>query len=739
MNPLLQLATLVLKGLDLFAWVVTFGPIWMVIAKSRVQTIRASAVGEADVNGKGNAPSKVYRASHSVKTGKLTERPSPDIGTLYDLFSTAVKKYSAQEVLGTRTLLENKMREGVRFPTKVFGKTTWRTYKQCGKIMLDFGSGLRELGLKPLHLKEGEAFDTVKGNHTILMYEDTCAEWLLAAQGAFSQSMVVATAYATLGVSSIVDAVNEAGISIICCNYSAVKHVLEKRADMPTLKYVIYTKNMIPPDVTAHPGNSADVKVFSFDEVLEKGEQAHHAADPPHPRDVAIMMYTSGSTGKPKGVVVRHRQIVAMLGAIEERTGLKEGETLVGYLPLAHILEMQMEFFLFGNGGQIGYADPKTLVAGPGKCEPTGGLAEFRPTVMGAVPKVWEVIKNGAEAKVKAGGAAKSYLFHSALEWKKSAIVSFRSTPVFDKLVFAKFKEVVGGRLKIALSGGGAISSSVQEWIRAVFNMPLIQGYGLTETCAGLSIQCPDDWRVGVVGPPIVCTEVLFHSELEICDSDNKPYLTNDTDHLGEAVISRGEIWTRGISITDGYYKMPEETKQEFDAEGWFHTGDIGVMLPDGSIKIVDRKKNLVKLKGGEYIALERMNQAYNTCDIVNREGGGACSYGDGDMDRPVAIVQIDDHHLAGIAEKAGISETDPEKLAKNEKVCDEVTKMLNDAGKKISPPLSSLETLAGVVIIIHPWTPDEGTLTASLKIVPKKIYKKHDKELQAVIPKGKR
>ena len=446
-------------------------------------------------------------------------------------------------------------------------------------------------------------------------------------------------------------------------------------------------------------------------------------------------MYTSGSTGKPKGVVVRNSQLIAAITAIRIRAKFQIGEVLVGYLPLAHIFEMMMEIFVFGWGGEIGYADPKTLSGGPGKCMPHGALLEFRPTIMGAVPKVWEVIKSGAEAKIKASG--KEQLFNAALEWKKTAVTQFRETPVFDKLVFAKIRATLGGRLRLAVSGGGAISGSVQEWVRAVFGCPLIQGYGLTETCAGLTVQAADDMRVGVVGAPIETVEVLLHSEPEITDFDSKPYLSTDTNHMGAPCKGRGEVWARGNNLTDGYYKMPKETASEFDKDGWFHTGDIGIITPDGTIKIVDRKKNIVKLKGGEYIALERMNQAFNQCQYVDVDGGGVCAYGDSEMDRPVCLVQMNAVKVGELAKSLGIEETSPEKLSKNEKIIAEVTKALNLAGKNTQPPLSSLEVLASVALLTKPWSALEGTLTASLKIVPKQIQMAHAEELAAVKSKG--
>eukprot|EP00755_Sulcionema_specki_P007187 Sspe_Gene.37539::Locus_18119_Transcript_1_3_Confidence_0.625_Length_2473::g.37539::m.37539/K01897/ACSL, fadD; long-chain acyl-CoA synthetase len=735
-GPALQAVGALLVTLDFLLWVILLGPIKTLLTLMNRKSIRAKKVRDYDCN-KGLPPSPVFRCVESIRAGKLTEEPLPGVRTLYEFAQQAVKKHASKNALGSRNLLEVKVIEGSKFPTKFFGETRWLTYAEVGQQITNFGSGLRALGLEPLHLKEGQKFEEVKGNHTILMYEDTCAEWFISCQGALSQSVVVATAYATLGVDAVVGAVEEAHVSLIVCNYHSVKKILERLDEMPSLKHIVYTNLNVPPAERQElPATSSRVGIHSFEEVLEKGREAKNAPTPPSPDDMAILMYTSGSTGKPKGVMVRHRQIVSLLGAVGDRAHLGEGEVLVGYLPMAHIFEMQMEFYVFGMGGQIGYADPKTLVAGPGKCMPTGALETFRPTVMGAVPKVWETIKSGAEVKISKGGAAKAFLFNLALKTRSAALYRGMDTPLFNLLVFSKFKSILGGRLKLAISGGGAIAGPVQEWVRTVFGCPLIQGYGLTETCAGLTVQNPDDLRLGIVGPAVASVEMTLLSEPEICDANGKPYLATDTVSAdGQPILGRGEVLARGPNITSGYYRMPEATAEAFQEDGWFHTGDIGQIFPDGTLKIIDRKKNLVKLKGGEYIALEKMNQAYLASPFVDVDAGGVCSYGDGDMDRPVILVQCKHSELIEAGKRLGINSDKPQELAKNEKIYEEVMKTLQECAKKAK--LSSLEVVVAAALLTEPWSPDNGTLTATLKIAPKTIAKVNQKELDEVKPKG--
>lgn len=493
------------------------------------------------------------------------------------------------------------------------------------------------------------------------------------------------------------------------------------------------------------------MQVHHYDDMIKRGGEQPLEVTPPQPHHCAVLMYTSGSTGKPKGIVCLHQHLVSLLGALAVQVGVGEGERLVGYLPLAHIFEMQMEYFSFGWGGTIGYADPKSLTGGTGKCmmqtpagdlEPRGALEEYGPTALGAVPKVWEVIMSGAKAKVAAGGADKEFLFDLALWWKKMAMPQWRYTPLFDLLVFRKFKKTLGGRLRLAVSGGGAIGEEVQAWVRTVFGCPLVQGYGLTETCAGLTVQMPDDFRVGIAGSPLPTCDVLVASCPDLCDNDGMPYMADDTRHGAVTVRGRGEVWVRGNNVTRGYYKMPEATADAWTMDGWFRTGDVAVMLPDGSLRIVDRKKSIVKLKAGEYVALDKMNNALKTADIVNKDNGGVCVVADDSLDRPICLVQVDEAQLTALAKKLSASATrrppslqpvhtsdgadavtDIPSMCRSRTLRDAVKQQLLTAGKR-QGLTSPLEQIAAVALLHdeQAWTPENGCMTATQKLVPRKI-----------------
>lgn len=258
---------------------------------------------------------------------------------------------------------------------------------------------------------------------------------------------------------------------------------------------------------------------------------------------------------------------------------------------------------------------------------------------------------------------------------------------------------------------------------------------GLTETCAGIAIQAEDDLRGGVAGVPIPSIQVKLESTPDIGDKAGQPYLSTDRyDVDGNPVFGRGEIVVRGNNIAHGYYMMPDKTKEEFMDDGWFHTGDIGQFLSDGSIRIVDRKKNLVKLKGGEYIALEKMEMTYGNSDFVDAVAGGICCYGDGDMDRPVALVQLNQTMAMKWAKRNGLNDA-IEKLKNAKELHDAV---IADFKKEHSKSdLSHLEKLVAVALLTEHWTPENGCLTAANKLQRREVIRQFSKEFEEVKKKG--
>ena len=257
----------------------------------------------------------------------------------------------------------------------------------------------------------------------------------------------------------------------------------------------------------------------------------------------------------------------------------------------------------------------------------------------------------------------------------------------------------------------------------------------MTETNAGLTIQCPRDLRSGIAGAPIPSVTVKLRSVPDICDKMKNPYLSTDTmDAQGNKIHGRGEVLVAGHNVSLGYYRMPEKTAEVFGADGFFSTGDIGQFMEDGSIRIVDRVKNLVKLKGGEYVAIENMEMTYGNSSFVDAIHGGICCYGDGDMDRPIALMQLNEAVAMKWAKDNGVSgdfETVKNSLELNKAVLEDMKKQGAKGG------LSHLEKLVAICFLDEPWTPENGCLTAANKLQRRAVVDMFEKEFESTKAKA--
>eukprot|EP00558_Chaetoceros_sp_UNC1202_P012874 CAMPEP_0197232316 /NCGR_PEP_ID=MMETSP1429-20130617/234_1 /TAXON_ID=49237 /ORGANISM="Chaetoceros sp., Strain UNC1202" /LENGTH=720 /DNA_ID=CAMNT_0042690295 /DNA_START=76 /DNA_END=2238 /DNA_ORIENTATION=- len=670
--------------------------------------------------------------SHRVNSDYPKERVrTPPTGekTLYEIASKSFTRYAGMACMSTR---EYQGMHTVKPPVKKFGGVTTKTFEEVGRDAHKFGAALRSAGV--VSAPDNATLDAITTPCSLAIFENTCAEWLTAALGAFSQSVIVTTIYATLGVSAVTDAIQDGVISAIVCNKRSVSKLVENIKDTPSITTIIYTSDVVAKDdVIDLPAAPPGVKIVSFEEFVESGDTTAFPPTPPTPTTMAVLMYTSGSTGKPKGVCITHGQLVAATASGLLMLGLKSGDVYLGYLPLAHIMELMAEFCCISAGLSICYADPKTLTVKGSY--PIGALEQFSPTFMVAVPKIWDVIKKGVEAKVAASSPVAKFLVQTAFQARSFAISNGFDTPLFKKLVFKKFSKVVGGRLRIAISGGGPLNSEVQVFIRTCFGCPLKQGYGLTETIAGLSVQANGDLRAGVAGVPLPSVEVKLLSVPDINDKGGSPYLSSDTrDVNGNKVYGRGEILVKGPSVSLGYYKMPEKTKEVFREDGFFHTGDIGQFMEDGSLCIVDRVKNLVKLKGGEYVALENMEMVYGNSSFVDAVAGGICCYGDGDMDRPIALMQLNEVVTMQWAKDNGVG-GDFATVKISKQLIDAILADMRKEGAKGG--LSHLEKLVAVCLLSEPWTPENECLTAANKLQRRAVVEKFSTEFEETKAKG--
>lgn len=666
---------------------------------------------------------------------------------MYDVVMKAFDDYADLQCMGTRKFDHFIHEKGARMPIKVFSGIEWRTYKEVKERALEFGRGLRHLGLTPLLEEDNrdvlENFGGLKGGNCMLIFENTSEDWTTATLGAMSQSITVATSYATLGMPAVVTTLQETNAPVILCNYNDVEKVSNMQDSCPGLQTIVYTRLNVEHDKPPPNRSAGRLNVISFDEVVNAGK-AHPEIEetPPTPDHVGLIMYTSGSTGTPKGVMLKHSSITASVAGLEayfndnvskRATNAATQEVYLAYLPAAHILEFAAEMSMLTHGARIGYGDLYTLTEtlarikledGKITTENAGGLAQFKPTLLAGAPKVWDIFMKKILAGVNENPVKKA-LVGVALWARGMALAIGRDTPVFNLILFNKVHARFGGAVKVGVSGGGPCSTDLQKFITLMLKFPLVQGYGLTETCSCGTLQPKHSYEQGVAGSPVKSVQIKLKSCEDVVDSEMKPYQSNDTKHLGTRCNGRGEVLIKGKCVSSGYYTKRVLTEEVFADDGWFHTGDIAIWTSNGMLKIVDRLKNLIKLKGGEYVAIEAMESTYGQCVLVQGLNGGILCYGDGDMDRPVALVQVNIELLCQWADSQGIEYEDAVALCAMKEATTYVVDELNKVGKG---KLARNETLAAVALLPGtgpldgttfdcPWTPQNQYLTASNKL----------------------
>lgn len=373
----------------------------------------------------------------------LVEKPRNGGATLYDLAKDAFARYGSRNCMGSRRLL------GWKVPGKVrefSSEVKWHSFAEVGNKSQKFGAAICAMGVKaaPPVTDLNQCTEPCR----IAIFENTCAEWMIAAIGAFSQSVTVVTVYATLGMDAVVEAIKDNAIPLLVCNVKDLVRVVSKCSRMSSLHTIVYTMNMVAPsDSKVVPDAPLGVLIVEFDFFCASGNVSAYPPTPPNPDSCAVVTYTSGSTGKPKGVVITHRQVVATCAAAEIAFGIRKGKDVyVAYLPLAHIFEFMAEFTILSQGNVICYADPKSLTKFG--AYPIGALEQYAPTLMAAVPKIWDVIYKSILGKIAAASPFSRFFANTAFEWRGFALKHGFDTPLFNNVMFYKLAKVVGGKLR---------------------------------------------------------------------------------------------------------------------------------------------------------------------------------------------------------------------------------------------------------------------------------------------------
>ncbi|MED6132560.1 Long chain acyl-CoA synthetase 4 [Stylosanthes scabra] len=562
----------------------------------------------------GEAPSRgpVYR-SLFAKDG--FPPPVPGLDNCWDIFRNSVQKYPKNPMLGHREIVDGKP-----------GKYKWKTYEEVYDLVIKVGNSLRSCGY-------GEG---VKCG----IYGANCAEWIISMEAINAHGLYCVPLYDTLGAGAVE--------FIICHSEVAVSFVEEKK--IPELLKTFpnatkYLKTLVSfGKVTPEQKQQVEkfgLAIYSWDEFLQVGGNQSFDLPVKKKSDICTIMYTSGTTGDPKGVLISNENILTLLAGVKRvlesvNEQLNDKDVYMSYLPLAHIFDRVIEELFIWYGASIGFwrGDVKLLIE---------DIGELKPTIFCAVPRVLDRVYTGLTQKISAGGFLKQALFNFAYSYKlnnmKKGKKHAEASPLLDKIVFDKVKQGLGGNVRLILSGAAPLSPDVEVYLKVVTCAHVIQGYGLTETCAGTFVSLPNEMdMVGTVGPPVPNVDVCLESVPEM-----------GYDALGST--PRGEICVRGNTLFSGYYKRDDLTNEVL-TDGWFHTGDIGEWQPNGSMKIIDRKKNIFKLSQGEYVAVENLENVYGQLSCID----SIWVYGNSFESFLVAVVNPSKPVLERWAEENGIN-----------------------------------------------------------------------------------
>ncbi len=580
--------------------------------------------------------------------------------TLTELFFEAVQTYGAHPAA---------------FRHKVDG--AWRdvSHQEAAARVQALSLGLRELGLA--------------AGEKVAILAETRLEWALTDYACLCARTTDVPIYPTLPANQVEYILRDAGAAAVVCSTAAqVEKIRAVKSGLPSLRHVI---------VFDGPGGDGVVPLAALE---ARGRAA--AAQYPRfkeealgvrPADLATLLYTSGTTGQPKGVMLTHDNICSNVRASVETLRVSEDDACLALLPLSHILERMVEYYFLHVGVTIAYAESIDAFA--------QNLQEVRPTIVAAVPRVYEKVYARVLENALTGGAAKRRIFQWAKRvgerWAAHRLAGVAvplglklTHAIADRLVFSKLRARTGGRIKLFVSGSAPLSAEIGRFFYSA-GLPIIEGYGLTETSPVLTLNPLQRPKFGTVGKAIPGVQLKIAGD--------------------------GEILAKGANIMQGYYNKPAETREAIDAEGWFHTGDIGELDADGYLKITDRKKDLLKTAGGKYIAPQPIENTVR----LNKFVASALVLGD-QRKFPIILIVPNFDQLERWAKERNLTSASPAELIR---LADVQAKMEREVMGGLRD-LAKFEMPKKVVLIERDFTIESGELTPSLKVKRRQVEKNY-------------
>ena len=556
-------------------------------------------------------------------------------------------------------------------------------YRDLAERVRDLSVGLLELGLR-------------RGDRVAILSENR-PDWAVADYACLTARCADVPIYPTLPARQAEYILRDSGaVALMVSGAAQLEKVLGIRDRLPALRHIIVF------DAATAAG------VLPFDQVLERGRAArdrhpdwHASALAAAPDDLATLIYTSGTTGDPKGVMLSHGNIASNVTTCVELFSFTAEDECLSFLPLSHIFERMFgHYCMFHAGVVINYAESIDTVP--------ANMLEIRPHLMASVPRLYEKIYARVLDSVRSSSPLRKRIFAWGREvgerWAEATIAG-RPVPVglrlqralADRLVFAKLRGRTGGRIRFFISGGAPLSPDIARFFYAA-GLPILEGYGLTETSPVMAVNTFRHHRLGTVGQAIPGVEIRIAPD--------------------------GEIVTRGPNVMCGYFNKPEATAEAIDEEGWFHTGDIGLIDADGFLSITDRKKDLIVTAGGKNIAPQPIENLAKSSKFVST----AVMIGDR-RPFPVMLVVPNAAQVKGWAEHKGLPDGDLEELLGHpdvrQKIEREVRMTLRD--------LAQFEMPKKLLLLAQDFSVEAGELTPTLKVRRRIVEERHRAAIEAL------
>ncbi|XP_055355753.1 long-chain-fatty-acid--CoA ligase 1-like [Paramacrobiotus metropolitanus] len=526
-------------------------------------------------------------------------------------------------------------------------------------------------------------------------------EWTLAEYGCLAYGLVTAPLFDSLGYEACAQLIEFCGIEVVVCDGDDHVDALLGHGQLPKTLRTIITVDQLPVERVIDLDNHG-VKFFTMDDVEKLGRSNPVPVCPSEPDQLATLLFTSGTTGMAKAVMITHRQFVLFLKSMTQSmlpAKMTPEDSTLGFLPLAHIAERFIEKLIHVHGGKVGYIsgdirNPKVLYA---------DAKEVQPTYFFFVPRIMTRIHNEIQADLnrnifKRIAAALGILCKTVeMQWG-----IFRNDSFWDRWLFHKYQAMLGGKVRISQTGSAPTDGKVLNFMRAAFGCYVAENYGQTESCGPFTGTVYGDLAADQVGIPFPDTEI------KLVDVPKMGYRAAD---------GKGELCARADFLMKGYFKMEDKTAKTIDQDGWLHTGDIGMWLPDGNLRIFDRKKHVFKLSQGEYLAPERLEGAFSRSDLISN------IFIDGDSKYPYCVALIYPKYDAMKAGKIK-SENKQATEAVKKQLIDELTRIGHDRHMK------SYEIPKKIHILDEGFSMENGCLTPSNKTKREHIRTKFKKEI---------